>query len=74
MKKLLVIALLIMPLNACSWFKTKNVGADLVESTDLGDDTKDLLKTLPGGFPADNKNALHTDGLLKADDKDNGLK
>ena len=29
MKKLLIISLLIMPLSACSWFKTKNVGADL---------------------------------------------
>ena len=72
MKQLLVILLLILPLQACSFFKTKNVGADLLLDTDLGPDTKDLLKTIPKGFPADTQNARHTDSNLKADDRDNG--
>ncbi|MGY8986192.1 MAG: hypothetical protein ACKVIX_06140 [Sphingomonadales bacterium] len=74
MKKIFVILILILPLGACSWFETKEIGAELVETNDLGTNTKDLLKTLPKGFPSDTQNARHTGTFLRAEDKDNGIK
>jgi len=56
----------------CSNDKALREGPLAISDDQLGPDTKELVKTLPGGLVADTANARYSSQPLRGEDEDDG--
>ncbi len=55
---------------ACGGTKVERTGPLAISDADLGPETKDLIKDLPGGLVGDKDNARYTNATLRGEDED----
>ncbi|MCH7806136.1 MAG: hypothetical protein IH995_03215 [Proteobacteria bacterium] len=64
------LVLSVLLIAGCGGTKVEREGPLAISDADLGPETKNLIKELPGGLVGDKDNARHTNETLRGEDED----